>query len=73
MSDKFEPTMRLTFQGSMPVHSDEDALVLYDELKLFLGRTDPKFTLNGQVVMMLEPCCKERKETKSDEQISHMG
>lgn len=73
MSNTFEPTMRLAFQGSIPVHTDQQAKDIYNELRVFIKSWSENCTLNGQVIMMLEPCCKNRKEQNKDEQISHMA
>lgn len=52
--------LRLIFQGSVTVENAEDADIIYDELKTFVKSHGPDSTLNGQVIKMLEPCCKEK-------------
>jgi hypothetical protein len=58
-NEPFKPTMRLTCQCSIPVENKSDAEAWYNELKIFLLAFSPDVTLNGQVMMMLEPCCKK--------------
>ena len=53
--------LRLTMQCSIPVVSAEDAEITYDQIKIFLQTLDPKFTLNGQVIKLMEPCCEKQK------------
>ena len=61
---EFKPTMRLTCQCSIPVHEGEEAVDLYNDLKIFLLAISHDVTLNGQVIMMLEPCCQEQEKAK---------
>lgn len=58
----FVPSMRLTCQCSIPVQTEEESKALYNELKIFLLAFSTDITLNGQVVMMLEPCCKKQEK-----------
>ena len=51
--------MRLTCQFSIPVQAEEEATQIYNEMKVFLRSFNPDVTLNGQVMMLLEPCCKK--------------
>lgn len=53
--------LRLIFQGSVTVENAEDAEIFYDELKIFVRGRGPDSVLNGQIIKMLEPCCKEKK------------
>lgn len=57
----FEPTLKLVFQGSVNIKHHIEGSLEYQNLKHFLEAIDPKFTLNGQVIMPLEPCCKDKK------------
>jgi hypothetical protein len=56
--------LRLIFQGSITVENAEDADIVYDELKTFVKSHGPDNTLNGQVVKILEPCCKKQEVKK---------
>jgi len=57
--ESFIPKMRLTCQFSIPVQAEEEATQIYNEMKVFLRSFNPDVTLNGQVMMLLEPCCKK--------------
>lgn len=61
MTEPFKSELRLIGQFSVPVENAEDADILYDELKMFLKKYSPNVTLNGQIMKMLEPCCREKK------------
>jgi hypothetical protein len=56
------PTMRLNFQGSICCNEKAEAEIFYDALKKAVITLDPKAMLNGQVIMMLEPCCNKSIE-----------
>lgn len=58
-NEPFKPSMRLNCQCSIPVQQYDEAISAYNELKIFLLAYSPDVTLNGQVMMMLEPCCKK--------------
>lgn len=62
MTEPFKPQLRLVIQVSIPLTSTEEGDAEYKNLKVFLLAISPDITLNGQIVKMLEPCCKERKE-----------
>lgn len=51
------------FQGSITVFSAADAEIVYDELKIFVKSHGTESTINGQVIKLMEPCCKEKKKT----------
>jgi hypothetical protein len=55
----FVPTMRLGIQASLPVESQIESTQMYEEIKRFFQSYHSDITLNGQVIMMLEPCCKK--------------
>lgn len=59
----FIPELRLVFQGSIKIECDVLGDDIYDELKTFLKEIDPTFTINAQILKMLEPCCNKKKET----------
>ena len=61
-TEPYTPTMRLTCQLSIPVTAELQAKEIYEELKIFLQAISPTVTINGQVTMMLEPCCKGSKK-----------
>jgi hypothetical protein len=58
----FVPSMRLNIQASVPVESQLEATAIYQEIKCFLKTYHTDITLNGQVMMMLEPCCKDKEK-----------
>lgn len=62
----FEPELRLVFQGSINIACPEMGETFYKELKLWIKIWDPNFTINAQIVKLLEPCCKDRKEIKNN-------
>lgn len=62
---EFKPQLRLIVQASVPVPSAEYGEAEYDSLKIYLLAISPDVTLNGQIIKMLEPCCKDRKESES--------
>lgn len=59
-TQKFVPTSRLVFQGSIPFDDPSEAEVWYNMLKEMVKHKSDKSTLNGQVTRMLEPCCGDR-------------
>jgi len=65
--EPFESQLRLVVQASIPVNHIWEATSEYDNLKIFLLAISPKITLNGQIIKMLEPCCKKKQETKDHE------
>lgn len=65
--EPFRPQTRLVIQASIPVSTNVHGEEEYDNLKVFLLAISPRITLNGQIVKMLEPCCKDRKDTKKHE------
>lgn len=60
----FDPQLRLIVQASIPVLSAEDGKDEYHNLKVFLLAINPDVTLNGQLLSMLEPCCKKKPKIK---------
>jgi hypothetical protein len=56
----FKSELRLIFQGSIPIDTDIEGDIEYLNLKIFLKAINPNVSLNGQVMKMLEPCCKEK-------------
>lgn len=60
-NEPFESELRLIGQFSVPVEEIIEAEELYRQLKEILKNYSPEITLNGQVLKMLEPCCKEKK------------
>lgn len=64
----FKPQLRLVIQASIPIHESAEGDTEYENLKVFLLAISPNISLNGQIMKMLEPCCKERKETKTNGQ-----
>lgn len=64
MTIEFDPRLRLIVQASIPVLSAEDGQDEYHNLKTFLLAISPDITLNGQLMSMLEPCCKKKEPTE---------
>jgi len=64
MAEPFKSQLRLVVQASIPVRDADEGDAEYGNLKIFLLAISPDITLNGQIMKMLEPCCKERKEKK---------
>jgi predicted permease len=56
----FTPELRLIGQFSVPVEEIIEGEELYRQLKEMLKNYSPNITLNGQVMKMLEPCCKDK-------------
>lgn len=78
MSKPFEPPptqrlvhragqLRLVIQASIPLSSAAEGDAEYENLKVFLLVISPDITLNGQIVKILEPCCKKKPEPKDHE------
>ena len=59
--EPFKPELRLMIQASIPVMGDTQGEILYNEIKVFLLSWHKDITLNGQVLNMHAPCCKEKK------------
>lgn len=59
--------LRLVVQASIPIDTNIEGEVEYDNLKIFLLAISPDITLNGQIIKMLEPCCKNKKRIPNDE------
>lgn len=53
--------LRLYFQASVPVETAVEGEELYRQLKKMLQNYSEQTTFNGQIMKMLEPCCKEKK------------
>lgn len=66
-NEPYKPQLRLVVQASIPIDNIALAEAEYNNLKVFLLAITPDITLNGQIVKMLEPCCKKRKELKPHE------
>ncbi len=58
----FKPQLRLVVQASVPITSAEEGDAEYENLKVFLLAISPDISLNGQLMKMLEPCCKKKPE-----------
>jgi len=56
----FDPRLRLIIQASIPVPTAAHGQAEYENLKIFLLAISPDITLNGQLMSMLEPCCKKK-------------
>lgn len=68
MSEPFKPQLRLVIQASIPIEIIETGEAEYNNLRIFLLAISPDITLNGQIIKMLEPCCKEKPKGESDGQ-----
>lgn len=53
--------MRIIIQASIPIESASEGEAIYAALKTFILNYSVNSTMNGQIVKMLEPCCKEKK------------
>ena len=60
-NEPIKSEIRLVFQGSIPIDDIEHARSWYDMLKEMVITQSPTSTLNGQVMMMLEPCCGQNR------------
>lgn len=67
MTNPIRQPLRLVIQASIPIQTTIQGELEYDNLKIFLLAISPDITLNGQIMKMLEPCCKKQKETKNNE------
>jgi hypothetical protein len=65
MSEPFKPQLRLVIQASVPVEEIIEGEELYRQLKELLVNYSENCTINGQLVKILEPCCKDRKEIQN--------
>lgn len=61
----YKPQLRLVVQASIPIEIIETGEAEYTNLQIFLLAISPDITLNGQIIKMLEPCCKNKKEAKN--------
>lgn len=76
MSENKEPTkreIRLVFQGSIPVPGAQEGEDLFEQLKNLVKTTDPRSTLNGQIVKMLEPCCGDKSKNQLSPGVVYYG
>jgi hypothetical protein len=64
---EFEPQIRLIFQGSVPCPNIEEGADQYRDLAIFIKAISKKATLNGQLIMMLEPCCNKSKPPAAEQ------
>lgn len=62
MAEPFKPQLRLIIQASIPIEIIETGEAEYNNLRIFLLAISPDITLNGQIMKMLEPCCKKKPE-----------
>lgn len=67
ITNPFKPQLRLVIQASVPVAHIAVAEAEYNNLRIFLLAISPDITLNGQIVKMLEPCCKKKQESTNNE------
>lgn len=65
IAEPFKPQLRLVIQASIPIGCAEEGDANYNEIAHFLLVFSPDITLNGQIIKMLEPCCKEKPVTPS--------
>ena len=59
MAEPFKERLRIIVQASIPIETPEQGEAEYNNLKIFLLAISPDITLNGQIMKMLEPCCKK--------------
>ena len=72
MTDKpekepFKPQLKLIFQASVPIECDLEGSAFYGSIKEMLITYDKNSTLSGQIIKMLEPCCKKKQEGQQNE------
>ena len=60
----FKSELRLILQASVPIEEIIEGEELYRQLKEILKNYSENVTLNGQIMKMLEPCCKKKEEKK---------
>lgn len=58
-------SLRLVFQGSIPIKTDVQGDIEYKDLKVHLSAVSPDFILNGQIIKVLEPCCNKKASTQN--------
>jgi len=56
---EIKPETRLVFQGSIPFDDPVNAEIWYTMLREMVKSQSDKSTVNGQIIKMLEPCCKK--------------
>jgi len=61
MTEPFKPVLRLIMQTSVPVEDVIEGEELYRQLGEMLKNYGPEVTVNGQILKMLEPCCKKKR------------
>jgi len=66
----FKSELRLIVQVSLPCEDILDGVAIYQTLKDMFVIYDPNVTMSGQLVKMLEPCCKERKESPAHDPVN---
>lgn len=66
--EPFKSQLSLVVQASIPVRSAEEGDAEYANLKIFLLAISPDISLNGQIMKMLEPCCKKKPKGDPHEQ-----
>jgi nucleoside diphosphate kinase len=70
METPFKPELRLIVQSSVPIEEILEGEELYRQLKEMLKSYSPEVTLNGQIIKMLEPCCKKKPKGEPNENSS---
>lgn len=53
--------LRVSFQCSLIVESEAEAIALYEEITIFLKGIQPSVIVSANVFKMLSPCCGEKK------------
>lgn len=66
-NEPFKPELRLVFQGSVKIINADEGDNIYEGLKTFFLLYKESLTLNGQLMKMLEPCCKKKPKGESNE------
>jgi hypothetical protein len=59
MSEPFKPQLRLVIQASVPVEEIIEGEEFYRQIKEMLLNYSENVTINGQLIKILEPCCKK--------------
>lgn len=67
---EFKSELRLLVQCSIPFENPEYAEMWYAMLKEMVKTQSEKSTLNGQIIKMLEPCCKKNVGVSQNEKVS---
>jgi len=60
---------RLIFQGNIPFQDTYEAISWYKMLKEMCKSQSEKSTLNGNIMIMMEPCCGSSRIAKPENRV----